>query len=577
MTKNDFIKKLKELFVGKRSLKNRLWEAFFPALCLSFILCFFGPLDLSHIAEDYVAYNVLDILPACLKLWGICFAVTFLAAWLFGGKIHVWLCSLYSGLALAFYIQGNWLNPDLGTLDGSSVEWPRYGDNALLNLLVFAIILLIPLLIHFFSRKIWQKFVILISLLLLAMQMVPLGMMLTAEFKNRPPSEYHFRVAKDKEFVLGKENIVVFVLDNTGPEEMTKLLNKYPDSLEFLHDFTFYDNFNTEYHGTFPGAAYLLTHEKYDGNLPYEEWLKQAWLSDDAQSFYHQLADNGWTTRLFNSVDHTEGNPENVYGLISNFEKVNGQQEFTINKTVFRKLIKLVCYRYFPLIMKAPFRIYTADLNRMKNLTEDEEVWKKHESLGKYLDRRLSVGNEEKVYMTYHWAGAHNPYYLNEWGRFAVGMSSLADQLKGHFYVISEYLQQMKDYGIYDESTVIITADHGGFAYPHSILFIKPAGQQQDEMTTTHAPVSQSDFMETIAEYAGLEKGQFGQSVMDISEDEERERCTYIRWRDPALPRVPGKSSNALQEYCYVGDSDTLRQMIVNKDFTSIPLEHPFY
>ena len=135
----------------------------------------------------------------------------------------------------------------------------------------------------------------------------------------------------------------------------------------------------------------------------------------------------------------------------------------------------------------------------------------------------------------------------------------------------------MKDYHIYDNSTVIITTDHGNFEYPHSILYIKPAGQRQTEMTYNHAPVSQSEFMETIAQLAGLEKGQFGRSVYDVPEDEERMRCATVRWMDPDYPEIPGKSSNAMKEYCYIGDSDTVHQMVINKDFRSIPLPYPFF
>ena len=150
-------------------------------------------------------------------------------------------------------------------------------------------------------------------------------------------------------------------------------------------------------------------------------------------------------------------------------------------------------------------------------------------------------------------------------------------QLAGHFYVISEYIQQMKDFHIYDTSTIIITTDHGDFEDPNSILFIKPAGQRQDEMTISHAPISQAEFMATIAEAAGLEKEQFGKSIFDISEDESRERCTYIRWYDPQYPDFPGKGTNAIQEYCYTGNIETVIQMIQNEDYVSYPLADAWY
>ena len=577
MKKEDFTKKIKTLFVGKQSFRKRFWTALLPALSLSFILFFFGPLDLSHIAADYVDYSVPDILPACLAVFGAVFGALFLFTWILGGKLHVWFSSLFAGLALAFYFQGNWLNIDLGALDGTAVEWQKYGDNALIGLAVFSLIVLIPYLLHFFSRKLWKGYVIFTSVLLIVMQGIPLGMMLINEFRSRSSSPERYLMIKDKEYVLGKENIVVFILDYTGPEEMKALLDKYPGTLDPFHDFTGFDNYNTEYLGTFPAAAYLLTHTKYNWEIRAADWFREAWQSEQAESFYTQMKDAGWTTRVFHSARLAAGTLKNEYGKISNVEMVTEPQTFTINHSTFRRLIKLSFYRYFPLIMKAPFWLYTSDLNGMKNLSENEQTWNGFQSVQKYLDKRLTVGDEDKVYVSYHYRGGHGPFALDITGRFADRNVGVEEQLAGHFYMISEYIQQMKDYHVYDDSTIIITTDHGNFNYPHGILFIKPAGQRQNEMNISHAPVSQSDYLASIAEFAGLDHEQFGQSYYDIPENEERLRCTYIRWDDPSLPAVPGKKSNAIQELCYTGDSGTLHQMIVNEQWESFPAPYPYY
>ena len=140
-------KKLNELFIGKKTLKDRFLTAFCSSLALTFILFFFGPIDLSYNAKAYIDYTILDILPFCLAVWGITFSIFFLVSWIPGGKIHAFVCSLFIGTALAFYIQGNWMNPDLGALDGQMIMWQNYGDNAILNFLIFMIIVLIPFLI----------------------------------------------------------------------------------------------------------------------------------------------------------------------------------------------------------------------------------------------------------------------------------------------------------------------------------------------------------------------------------------------------------------------------------------------
>ncbi len=582
MNKEIFKRKLKEFFIGKRSLKERFPTAFFPALIFSFILFFFGPADLSYNAESYTSYTVLDVLPTCIALWASVFAFLFAAAWICGGRLHVCLSSLLTGLALALYIQGNWMNIDLGALDGEYVDWQKYGDNALINLMFFSLIAAIPFVIHFFSRRLWKNYTIGISIILLLMQSVSFGKIIADELMNRPANNSHYILSKEQEFELGQENIVVFILDTTGPEEIAMLLKRYPDVLTPFHDFQYFDNFGSVYIGTFPGAPYLLTNHPYDWTIPPDTWFAEAWNSEESNLFYSQMLQNGWTIRLFNEVPYVEGKLENAYGKISNIEKKDGPQEFSIDLHVFRKLIKLSFYRYFPLIMKAPFWIYTDELSGMKKLSENERPWDHTDSLQKYLDNGLSTGKSEKVYTTYHYHGAHYPFEVKENGRRITHERAqevgLEGQLAGHFFVISQYIQQMKDLHIYDNSTIIITSDHGNSFNTHSIFFIKPKGQRQNEMTVSHAPVSQSEFMETIAEIADLDKGQFGRSIFEIPEDEKRERCTYIRWKDPAYPEIPGKTSNAIREFCYTGDNDMLYNMIINKEFIgSYQILYPFY
>ena len=79
MNKDNFKKKLHEMVIGKHTLKERFVTAFFPSFALSFILFFFGPLDLSYIAREEVDYTVFEILPVCLLVWGCIFLGMFLS------------------------------------------------------------------------------------------------------------------------------------------------------------------------------------------------------------------------------------------------------------------------------------------------------------------------------------------------------------------------------------------------------------------------------------------------------------------------------------------------------------------
>ena len=138
-----FSLKLKSLFTGRRPFKKRLLLVLFPAFALSFTLLFFGPLDLSYVSRNYVNYTAVEILPYTALITAICFVILTLIGSVPGGKIHAFIVSAYSGISLGLYLQGAFLNPDFGTMDGHTVNWYSFSTKMLINLAVWFVILLI--------------------------------------------------------------------------------------------------------------------------------------------------------------------------------------------------------------------------------------------------------------------------------------------------------------------------------------------------------------------------------------------------------------------------------------------------
>ena len=78
--------KTKSLFVGKRSFLKRLSLSAGPAIALSFMLFFFGPLDLAYLSRDDITYSPLEIVPVTALIMFIFFLILLLAAAVPGGK-----------------------------------------------------------------------------------------------------------------------------------------------------------------------------------------------------------------------------------------------------------------------------------------------------------------------------------------------------------------------------------------------------------------------------------------------------------------------------------------------------------
>lgn len=131
--------------------------------------------------------------------------------------------------------------------------------------------------------------------------------------------------------------------------------------------------------------------------------------------------------------------------------------------------------------------------------------------------------------------------------------------------ILEEYLNQLKELGVYDTSAVIITADHGD-VHESPVFFVKVPEERHEKITVNNAPVSHREFLPTLAEYAGLNYTQYGsgKSIHDFSPGQERERVYWTRdFRDSyrKVPNFSGEkdgSTNVYYGYQYTGSMNDI-------------------
>ena len=574
-------KKLKRLFNGKTTFKNRFLPGFLSAFALSFTLFLYGPMDLTWNGRKYINCTVLELAPYNLLFWFITFAFLAIPTVMLGGKTHSFLVSFYCALALGFYIQGNYLNIDLGILNGISVPWENYLREIIINYLFWFIILQIPFLFHYFSRKFWSSYIILVSFTLIAMQSISLGTKLYDQImiNRKTPDEKYALSLADQYIFSPNKNIVVFILDRTSELEIHKTLELYPNMLDKFHDFTCYDNMNTDYLSTFPALTHMLTMADFHcSNETTEAFFFRAWHSNTAESFYNEMQKKGWKANLYIDTHYGAGIAENMVGKVSNVVETNSRN-YTIDKKAFTNLLKLSFYRYLPLGMKAPFLINTGDVESLKVIENDFKIFDSKESAERFWSQGLHTQGEGNLFTLYHYDGAHPPYRLSSEGVQKSGNSRMEDQLAGYFHTIGEIMQYMKDEEIYNDAMIIITSDHGGTPIdvfnPQPIFYIKKPREKHEKMYYSHAMISQENFLPTIADAAELDAGKYGKTIFDIPEELKVERCMFVKDFDIGKAQK-NENSNIFRKYCYTGDSDELIRKISIDDYTAFPIVDPF-
>ena len=149
----------------------------------------------------------------------------------------------------------------------------------------------------------------------------------------------------------------------------------------------------------------------------------------------------------------------------------------------------------------------------------------------------------------YHLHAAHKPYSMT--AEYKEGVSDLLTQSRASMKIVYTYIEQLKKAGLYENATIIITADHGQNYYntPHEadeldielisspILFVKEAGESGTEMKTSLAPVSHDEIVPTILEVITGDTHGYGKTIREIDENDERVR-EFIYGRHDDIPFV---------------------------------------
>ncbi len=561
------------IWADSRSYRARLLRAFFVCFCAGFTFAIFGPIDLYLRNSSYLGFSLPDLLPLIgLGMLGI--LVMSLLLSLVRGKVFDCALTCVFALAVAGYMQGNFLNLPLGTLDGNQVRWNTYTTHAFVNLFCWIALCAIPFIVYYFSRAVWDKLLRFVSILLVGMQAVALIVSLSTTTLPKRDTVY---LTQENQFNLSTgNNVIVFILDMFDNKYADAILQDDPHYLDSLAGFTRYDNAAAVFGRTFPSVTYMLTGKKPDYTAPPAEYFREAYRTG---TFLPTLKALGASVDLhIISAPAATGPADNLIGQVDNL----GIYAITVDHLrLMKRMLQLSAYRYCPHALKASLFLHTNDFSGIvraagdlpnTSYVDDPYFFSLLRASG------LTVQRSEPNFTLFHLHGPHGPYTMNEFGESVPEHDSPTTQAKGSLYILYHYIDQMKKVGAFDRSTIIVTADHG-FYYtqrllPTSttpILFVKPVGVSDAEpLRTSHAPVSHEDLQATVIDAMGGDYAPFGRRFQDIGENENRERTFYN-----ATPSAKGHiREEVVNVYKITGDAMRFENWTPQEP---LPIAYPYY
>lgn len=480
-------------------MKNNIFHDFsnfFPGFVLLFCLIIFGSNELyfSNISEFWFAYS--DFMPVLFIVFivGVILIGIFLS--IIPSKISIYIKAFIYALAFAYYIQGNFLPNDYGSLNGELIDWNAYSHRLVYNTIIWLLIVLLFLLLTYFFKKKALSVMNYLGMLLVLMQILSLGMITFISLNNNKENLNNRYLSREGEFnISNKENTIVIVLDCFDAEVMYQLTQNNSELINSVfEDFTFYRNTVGGATRTKYAVPYMLTGKTNTEENSYLEYLAKEY---NKSPLFQELRHGDYDSRFYLPDTYIDLNQVDAIDNLT-----NGKPSVTSKFGLAKRFAKLVAFRYSPHIFKKYFWMYSEDFDVYKSTSESDSPYV-IDDVGFYQEllTGLKANISESCFRYYHLSGAHPPYTMNsKCERVNYQDSSEIEQAIGSIMIVNEYVKQLKSLNLYNEATIIVMSDHGGSrGIEQNPLFIVKDSKDKHPFSISNSPLSYTSFSEYLS------------------------------------------------------------------------------
>ncbi len=519
--------------------KKPFWTILLCNLFLALTAVFFLPLEvvLMNQKEFMIAVSVfwwfqlLLAVGAALILSGIMMILPPKA-----GRIAA-AAALAVGVCL--WAQSMFMNGGMVSLTGTEIQVSSAGKiiNVLVWVLILAAVPVSVLLLAKKKRKETETAMCLVAGALILMQTV--AFVSQAATADKVERETRHFLSTEGEFTLGSDtNTVEFILDTADAKYFEEMLERWPEMKDELAGWVWYSNAISEYTRTYPSIPYLLTGERCWFDRGYPQYIQEAYENSD---FLPRLHEAGTDVRVYTMDPYLVG--DNTGDYIANYMDFDYMDFGNLNLVQLEKnLAHISLFKGAPYVLKNKFAYYVEWVNSSSFKFQQTDF--SHEVDPVFYEemnrRGITVSEDSSsAFRFYHLMGTHPGIIRWNENLERVEESEPVSTLKGSFKAIRAYTDRMKELGLYDKATIIVTADHGvsgggetlDLPYPITplILVKYPDSDGNQPLRISEAPVSHEDLFATVEAALGVApsgRGS-GKALEDFAEDEDRTRICY--------------------------------------------------
>ena len=469
--------------------------AFVISFVLSFMLYLYEPILTysSNINDFWFDFNLMisNIILYMIIIFVFLILVYFLL-YLFlrrkNIKIYKIILVISFILFLYTYIQGNYLVGSLPQLNGDIIDWSKYGDENIISILTFLLVVIGELaLIKKFKIDKTIKINCYMTIIVFFMLFTSfISILCNKEIYNDKSIE--IATTKNINNVSTDKNFFIFLVDSVDSREFAEVVNNNLSYKETFNDFTYYPDTT---------SGYLFTRD----SIPFI--LSGIWNQEETDfvDYYNDAFNNSKLFKKLNDENYNMNFYEyEIYSNNRNFEKFDNIKLYSdkINSvSFFKQFTKYILYKYLPYPLKKYSKIETASFDSCK-IEDDIDYfkWSNKEAYNNLINNKLEFVND-KYFQFLHIEGGHVPFDYDEDVNI-IENGTYKQKLTAVLKVISLFINRLKENNVYDNSVIIILADHGegkDTLRQNPILYIKGINEHH-EMYISDIPVAYEDLID---------------------------------------------------------------------------------
>ena len=541
---------------------------------LVFTVMVVSPFELIAGNEDSLVYGLADV-------WSI-FVLPTLVVWLAGslllsafrkGAFNVVLM-LVAGVTIASYCQVLFLNTGLPSADGSAVDWTAYAERAVVFTLVWVAIAVVPLVVSNFNAKRTRMVSCLLCGVLIIVQAVGVASVTVSSFQARA-EKGNTLTEEGMLTVSSKNNVIVFVLDQYDTViDLMPALQSNPDLLSEMTGFTWYQNATAVITPTRDAIPSMLNSRTI--STQHSEGATDQVVN--STNYLSEVKDAGYSVGVYD--DLVDASADYLDGVAMNDTSRKDMDVLSSVDTasLYKSLLSCGLLRDLPWVFKPFFWFYTDDINQAMVGSADSATYNAASTTYVTDDAAFATklhtygltatdDGENGAFRFIHLNGAHNPYTINE-NEETDENATREQQAIGAMNIVRDYIRQLKELGLYDSATIVITADHGRYSFYNTgdasqpylslpetsvpIMLVKPSESSTDAaaaLQISTVPVSNDDVMPTVVSCIGGLPVTTGDVNLLATTDENRVRYFYQLSKDEA-------GEHGVVEYEIIGDAN---------------------